>query len=77
MNHVPNLVGDRGRLDEEWVIRRLGSHRPGPFQVDNRVDHNVGDMNAFRSQFYDGFGEYPLRRLGWGKSAKRRFSTQG
>src|SRR5215475_4804618 len=46
MHDVPDLLGDLARLAEELVrLVRLQSARP--FQIDDRVDDDVGDVYAF------------------------------
>src|SRR4030095_6253405 len=74
---VPGFLGDCGWLDEERVSRRLGSHRPGPFQIDDGIDHDVGDVHALRSDLAgDRFREYPLCRLGRRKAREPRLAAK-
>src|SRR4029450_13781280 len=46
---VPGFLGDCGWLDEERVSRRLGSHRPGPLQIEAGIASACGDVHALSS----------------------------
>src|SRR3954451_21000298 len=49
MRDVPDLVGDRRRLDEEGV-RGTGVHLAGPGEIDDGIDHQVGDVDALLTE---------------------------
>src|SRR4029077_6902898 len=77
LGDVPRLLGDRGRLDEEKVSRRLRSHGSRPFEVDDGVNHDIRDVHAFRSDLASHrLGEDPLRRLGRCKAGELRLPSQ-
>src|SRR5580704_17389264 len=67
---MPSLLGNGGRLDEEFVWFGLETlTRPG--DIDHRVNNNVGHMHARGPKLArDGFGEYALRGLVGAKPAK-------
>src|SRR5439155_3910435 len=45
MRDVPDFLGDRRGLDEE-LVRGVRKHLPRPLEVDDRVDHHVGNVHA-------------------------------
>jgi len=48
MGYVPYLRCNVARLDEE-IVGRVWPHLAGPFEVDHRVDNDVGNMDALWS----------------------------
>ncbi len=76
MGDVPDLLRNRLRLDEE-VVRSLRPALPRPFEVDHRIDHQIGDVDAPRPQIArHRLGENPLRRLGRREPRKAGLATQ-
>ena len=70
MSHVPYLRCNVARLDEE-IVGRVWPHLAGPFEVDHRVDDDVGNMDALWSELTrDRFGEHPWVALLGAKPAK-------
>src|SRR5262245_9673993 len=75
MRNVPDFIRNGVWLDEELVFRSRES-LSRPLEVDHRVDHDVRDVYALRSEVAgDRFREYPLRRLGRRKPRERGFAT--
>src|SRR3981189_2604745 len=76
MSHVPYLRCNVARLDEE-IVGRVWMHLAGPFEVDHRVDNDVGNMDALWSEFTcDRFGEDPLGGFGWRQTRKIGLAAQ-
>ena len=48
MSHVPYPGCNVARLDEE-IVKRVWMQLAGPFEVDHRVDNDVGNMDALWS----------------------------
>jgi hypothetical protein len=69
MSDVPHLLSNGSGCDEEVVrcvfAQPLFHHLPCPLQVDDGVDHDIGDVDSLWSQLTsDGFRQYLLRDLG-------------
>src|SRR5215471_14568890 len=47
---VPDFLGNSGGGDEE-VVRRVRPPLARPLQVDDRVDHHIGDVYPFWAEF--------------------------
>ena len=70
MGYVPYLRCDVAPLDEE-IVGRVWPHLAGPFEIDHRVDDDVGNMDALWSELTrDRFGEHPWVALLGAKPAK-------
>jgi len=74
---MPRLFGDDSGLDEELVgLVLVALACPG--HVNNRIDDDIGDVHALRSELArHGLGQDPLRRLGRRKASERGFAAQG
>jgi hypothetical protein len=76
MSHVPHLRCNVARLDEE-IVGRVWPHLAGPFEVDHRVDNDVGNMDPLWSEFMcNRLGEDPLGGFGWRKTGKTGLAAQ-
>ncbi|MEA2966945.1 MAG: hypothetical protein QOE78_206 [Alphaproteobacteria bacterium] len=64
MSHLPYLRCNVAWLDEE-IVRRVWMQLAGPFELDHRVDNDVGNMDVLWFEFTcDRFGEDPLGGFG-------------
>jgi hypothetical protein len=76
MSHVPYPGCNVARLDEE-IVKRVWMQLAGPFEVDHRVDNDVGNMDALWSEFTgDRFGEDSLGGFGGRKAGKAGLAAQ-
>src|SRR5438552_7675855 len=76
MGDVPDFLGDGGRRDEK-VIGRIRPPLARPLQVDDCVDHHIGDVHPLWSELAGHcFRENALGRLGRRKSGKIRFAAE-
>src|SRR4030095_3204172 len=49
VHDVPDLLGDVGRFDEE-LVGLVAAQPARPFQIDDRVDDDIRDMHALRTE---------------------------